>query len=231
MKFLARIFNRTHLFKRKEINLTNLVSIHLSSKPSADECATALRLMFIVAGADVFKSAVEALPNIPGMGDAVVSIEAAGFGATEDDSTSVPDPNAPATDKLGAAWDANIHSSSKKMNADGTWKKRKGGPASPVAAAPVVSAVPQAPVPVPPVAAAPMPPAVPPAPSGLPTDFASFMRAAGSFLPGNKITMGEINEICQSLGYDSPMALKGAPNAAELFPIAFEMVKDKAASK
>ena len=39
--------------------------------------------------------------------------------------------DAPETDATGAVWDENIHASSRALNADGTWRRRRGGPVEP----------------------------------------------------------------------------------------------------
>ena len=44
--------------------------------------------------------------------------------------------DAPETDVTGAVWDENIHASSRAVNADGTWRRRRGGPVEPVATDP-----------------------------------------------------------------------------------------------
>lgn len=44
--------------------------------------------------------------------------------ATDDDGPAAT--NAPATDKNGVAWDARYHASSKALNADGTWRRKRG---------------------------------------------------------------------------------------------------------
>ena len=42
--------------------------------------------------------------------------------------------DAPETDATGAVWDENIHASSRALNADGTWRRRRGGPVEPTGA-------------------------------------------------------------------------------------------------
>jgi len=44
------------------------------------------------------------------------------------DDDGAPDTNAPAVDKTGIPWDDRIHSSSKKLGADGTWNRRRNTP-------------------------------------------------------------------------------------------------------
>lgn len=44
--------------------------------------------------------------------------------AADDDGPAAT--NAPATDKNGVAWDARYHASSKALNADGTWRRKRG---------------------------------------------------------------------------------------------------------
>lgn len=111
---------------------------------------------------------------------------AAPSGGDEDEGTF--DPNAPAVDSSGLPWDERIHAGTKATNADGTWKKRRGGPTGaafdaivnelrsraappmpqPPAAAPIPAPVMSAPIPLPVGQPVPMPqpsaPLAPPAP-------------------------------------------------------------------
>lgn len=51
-------------------------------------------------------------------------VTASADSTTEDEGPA--NTSAPATDKNGVAWDARYHASSKALNADGTWRSRKG---------------------------------------------------------------------------------------------------------
>lgn len=242
LKFLRRFF------QRKERPLTHALSIHLSAKPDADECATALRLLFIVAGPSVFQEACDELPNIPGLSDVAEnrpSLDEAGFGqqptGTAPKAPAAPPAPGPVTlDTKGLPWDERIHSSSKKQNADGSWKRRGKiedslvtsvtaelrntypAPAPKAPAAPAAPAAPQAP------AAPPAPPAGP----ETPTDFASFMRLSGAFFAGGKLTMADVNALTMDLTQSpSPIELKKRDDAAMWWPVLWEAVKDKVAGK
>lgn len=103
-----------------------------------------------------------------------------------DDENEAPAADAPATDKNGVAWDARYHASSKALNADGTWRRKRGlsdadsaaadalvgnaPAATPSAPADVAAPTPSTPV-VPSEPAAPAMPTLPVAPAmpGLPT--------------------------------------------------------------
>lgn len=108
----------------------------------------------------------------------------------------------PSVDSTGLPWDARIHSSSKAINADGTWRKRKGlnddglvkriegelravmaVPAAPVETAPIP--LPPPVIPAPSVAPA-VPTAPPPAPAAaIPTTLAELMpRITGAMVAG-----------------------------------------------
>lgn len=233
------------LLKGKATPLHQL-SIHLSAKPDKDECVTALRLLFIIAGPVVFAEACDQLPNIPGLDVAVEaserpSLEAANFGADAPKAPKAPQAPGPVTlDSAGLPWDERIHSSSKKQNADGSWKRRSKiedslvtsvtaelrntypAPAPKAPAAPAAPAAPQAP------AAPPAPPAGP----ETPTDFASFMRLSGAFFAGGKLTMADVNALTMDLTQSpSPIELKKRDDAAMWWPVLWEAVKDKVAGK
>jgi hypothetical protein len=130
LKFLRRIF------PRKETTLTHALSIHLSAQPDVKECATAMRLLFIIAGPDTFAKAVDELPDVPGLADVAVkppSIESAGFGAAPPAPpapgvTPAPPPAAGSVelDANGLPWDERIHASTKTKKQDGSWKRKSG---------------------------------------------------------------------------------------------------------
>jgi hypothetical protein len=251
------------LFKRKERPLSHALSIHLSAKPDADECATALRLLFIIAGPSVFQEACDELPNVPGLdsvGSDRPSMETAGFGDTAAAPKAPPAPAAPGVvtlDSNGLPWDERIHSSSKKQNADGSWKRRSKIDDALVASVtaelrntyPAPVARPPAPPPPPPPAdagdipasldrrtpaAPPAPPPPPPGPSApeQPTDFSSFMRLAGAFFAGGKLTMAEVNSLTMDLtNSPSPIELKKREDAGQWWPVLWEAVQDKVKGK
>lgn len=131
-------------------------------------------------------------------------------------------PSAPQFDKTGLPWDERIHSSKKTINADGTWKQRRGvtppvvaaveaelrgGQASGVVGGP---ATPAAQVPPPPPAAAadvpPPPPAVPevpaaPAatPAAPPSPLSLLQRLAGAVSAG-KVSFEDVLKEAQKYG-------------------------------
>lgn len=116
---------------------------------------------------------VQALPAAP------VTISAAGSipampnlsNADDSDDDSSVNGDAPATDKNGLPWDERIHAKSKAINADGTWRRRKGVQDATVAAieAELRGVAPVAiPTGMPMTAPIPMPSAPAPAPVAMP---------------------------------------------------------------
>lgn len=241
--------------------MTHALSIHLSAKPDADECATALRLLFIVAGPSVFQEACDELPNIPGLSDVAEnrpSLDEAGFGqqptGTAPKAPAAPPAPGPVTlDTKGLPWDERIHSSSKKTNADGSWKRRSKIDDALVesvtaelrttypATAPAAPKAPPAPAAdignIPASLDRRVPPAAPPAPAApsapeQPTDFSSFMRLSGAFFAGGKLTMADVNGLTMELtGSPSPIELKKREDAAQWWPVLWASVQEKVAGK
>ncbi len=100
----------------------------------------------------------------------------------DDDGAASAD--APAFDKAGTPWDKRIHSSSKAINEDGTWRKRRNladityttvmaelaqqTPGALPAAPPTIAAAPQVPTTIPAVPEAPQAPAAIPVPASIP---------------------------------------------------------------
>ena len=69
------------------------------------------------------------------------------------------------TDSAGVAWNEALHSSSKAVKADGTWRARRGGPAEGAESPPAPAAAPAPPAAAPPVPSASAPPASTPTPA------------------------------------------------------------------
>lgn len=136
------------------------------------------------------------------------------------------------TDKAGVPYDARIHSSSRARVADGTWKKRRGGPkdttATPTPPAAVVTEAPRMPssasvagsdaVGAAVAAAPPPPPAVQhqlvtgepnPTPAG-PTH-RSIMKKIGDAVAVGKITAEKAVELCKSVGVPDLVTLNSMP--------------------
>lgn len=117
------------------------------------------------------------------------------------------------TDKRGMAWDGRIHSSSKAMNQDGTWRNRRGVDSSLLTQ--VEAALRGTPAfvvpPAPPVAPAfvipPAPPALPapPAPPAPPTGltFQQFMHQITPHLVSGKLQQSQLAECVARNGLDN----------------------------
>lgn len=123
---------------------------------------------------------------------------------------------APTVDKTGRAWNAAVDSSSKAINADGTWRRKKGLSDADYEAllvqlrvAPVVPAVPmQTSIPMPPQAVAvpsppvalPPPPPPPPASADNPTpvSFPQLMAWAGPHIAAKRLSSDQLNEACRT---------------------------------
>lgn len=160
-------------------------------------------------------------PIVPKPADVtVIPPHVAPTGTTEPDEPSAPSATPPAFDANGLPWDDRIHSGSKAVNKDGTWRYRKGvqehvvtaveaelkgrllTPATPPAPAATVETVAAAPVPVPTTTVLPFPtaPAVPvqvpvaapaPAPQPEPTGGLTVVPATGVDWPTVCIAMQE----------------------------------------
>ena len=127
------------------------------------------------------------------------------FGAT----TSEPSPK---LDKTGLPWDARIHTSTRAVNADGTWRRKRGVDEATVATVEselrAVMGIPAVAVPAPTVAeAAPVVPPPPPAPvAPLPPSTASFIdliNLASELIMAGKLTQAQLDSAVQSTGVPS----------------------------
>lgn len=144
-----------------------------------------------------------------------------------------PPPTAPQSppptvevDSAGAAYDANIHSSSRAKTANGQWKKRRGGPRNdapppppmpPATAQPppvVASAPPSAAGTATPAAVVPPPPPPPaPAAAAAPTGptFRSVVAKAANAQATGKIAPERVIELCKSVGVPDLTTLNAMP--------------------
>lgn len=104
---------------------------------------------------------------------------------------------APPVDKTGRAWNAASDSSSKAINADGTWRRKKG-----LDDAAYRAALGQTSIPVPPHAAAPVtlvPPPPPPTDTGAgPVSFPQLMAWAGPHIAAKRLSSDQLNEACRT---------------------------------
>lgn len=138
----------------------------------------------------------------------------------------------PATDSTGLPWDERIHSSSKALNADGTWRYRKGVGADVKAAVeaelrgPQPQPVPMEPpppapaavdFPPPPSSIAPVAPPPPPAEPVSPppvatvdpfTQFVQLVQFAGLLQKDGKATLAQITEAAQQFGAAQGVEIK-----------------------
>lgn len=106
---------------------------------------------------------------------------------------------APTTDKSGVIWDANIHSSSKALTADGNWRKKRGGPAE-IAAIPTPAGTITTP------ATVSVPPPPPPAASTEPDlrgAFVSLIGSTSAAIQAGKLTQDEVTTTCVAAGIAS----------------------------
>jgi hypothetical protein len=141
-------------------------------------------------------------------------------------------------DASGFPWDERIHASSKALNADGTWRQKRGLNSSVLAdvtaelrvkypmpaPAPVVAPAPAVPLPPPATAAAaevviPPPPAT--AEPEVPVNFAQLMPHITAALRDKHLTMTQIIEACQAVGVPALPALGGRP---DLVPTVFSLL-------
>ena len=153
----------------------------------------------------------------------------------------------PALDSQGLPWDERIHASSKSLNADGTWRFKRGvdkalvmsvgaelkvrmatAAAAPVPPPPTETAVV---VPPPPTTVAEVPPpapeptsVVPPPPAAVPQvpqTFAQLMPHLTAAMQGGRLQMPAIIEACQKAGCPALPALAGMPH---LVPMVYELL-------
>jgi len=236
----------------------NILSIHLPDKPNAEQCATALRIIFVLAGANVFNEACNLLPSIPGLGDIVAPVNAddAGFQPVSEAGrqiseqlNSAPSATSAIFDSKGLPWDERIHSGTKGTNQDGSWKKRRGvqdavvakveaelrsAPPTPAASAPppppnddIPASLDRRAPPSPPAASAPPPP---PAASGPAADLPKLMQKVTPLMAAKKITMVDIQTMCQELGFPSLVDMNKSPDKATYFPMLDQMIDAKVAA-
>ncbi len=144
----------------------------------------------------------------------------------------IPSEAPPAVDAQGLPWDARIHSETKALNKDGTWRRRRNldpailevveqelqGQATPVNAP--TPPPPPPPLPPAPVAAPPPPPpspSIPPVPPAPPATaathtFESFMREVNVGMMSGKLDIGAVKAACDELGLANLLALEGRPD-------------------
>lgn len=130
-------------------------------------------------------------------------------------------PAAVEVDSAGAAYDPNIHSSSRAKLANGTWKKRRGGPKNdappppPMQPPPVVASAPPSTAGTATPAAVVPPPPPPPAPATAappagPT-FRSVVAKAATAQATGKIAPERVIELCKSVGVPDLTTLNAMP--------------------
>ena len=119
----------------------------------------------------------------------------------------VADPN---LDVNGVAYNAEIHSTTRTKNKDGSWRlKRNTGGAEVPPAPPVVSAppAPVAPVAPPVVSAPPAPPAPAPVADAAPTTFKELMDRLAPLMQSGKVNFQAVSSACQLNGVAALPAL------------------------
>lgn len=230
------------------------ISIHITAKPDAAECATAIKLIAIMAGPDVLVKAL----GLCGMDPGEIKASSRPAAAEDDDedgeaAAPPPPPSVPPVagvieyDAKGVPWDARIHSGKKSKNADGQWKARKnlddgvkaqvlaelaaaGAIKVPADNAPPPPPPPAAPAgdasipPPPPAASAPPPPA---APAG--AQFKDVMLTFTGLVAQQKLTQPDLIAACVSVGANNAMELKALGESTPgLFEMAISHMKAKA---
>jgi hypothetical protein len=145
--------------------------------------------------------------------------------------TEAPNPTPPQVDARGLPWDARIHAGTKALNADGTWRAKRGvndaafvarieAELRQIMAAPA-AAVPPMPAPfITQEAAAVGIPQVPQAaaaaPVGVhPLDFSGLMQKATQLMAAQKLTRDELEQCAQRCGLPS---IVGAVQRVDLVP-------------
>lgn len=140
------------------------------------------------------------------------------FGAAPVEPVEPPNATPPALDAAGLPWDARIHSSSKAILADGTWRKKRGVPTEVLTAVEAelrqVLAIPAAVVPTPPAAVVPTPPAtvVPTPPAAVvdhpvPVNFPEFLQAITRRVREGHTTLERILAIVTAQGLPNIQAV------------------------
>lgn len=139
-------------------------------------------------------------------------------------------PTTPAVDAKGSPWDHRIHASSKALNADGTWRAKRGVDAALVAqveaelrtvpaATPTLNQLDPAAV----FGAAPAPaPVAAPAPSATPTTMAELMPRVSNAVVAGKLTPTALGDACMQVGLANVIALNAAP---QLVPQVFAVLQ------
>jgi hypothetical protein len=121
----------------------------------------------------------------------------------------------PAVDKTGLPWDARIHSSSRKINGDGTWQKKRG--TGDVYYNQIVAELRQQQPAAAPTPFEPLTPAAPAAPAAAPTTFADLCK----WVTGQGKTMADMLVFAKEFGIETPGQL-AMPANASLIPLVFE---------
>jgi hypothetical protein len=151
----------------------------------------------------------------------------------EDDSAAPPPPaSGPVMlDSEGLPWDGRIHSSKKTVNADGSWKARKGFGKETTTyqtivaeyrktyPAPVKAAPPPPPAAAETQAAAPPPP---PPPGGM--DFNGLMRKIGPMLQAKTINSADLNSLAAQVGLVTAPDLAAHPEKVADFNMMLDIL-------
>ncbi len=234
------------------------ISIHMTEKPDAQQCATAIKLIAIMAGPDVLVKALGLCGMDPGdiKASAVDAYERCAEVEDDEDGEAAAPPPPPSVppvagiieyDAKGVPWDARIHSGKKSKNADGQWKARKnlddGVKAQVLAELAAAGAikVPADNAPPPPLPAAPAgdasipppPPAAsaPPPPPAAPAgaQFKDVMLTFTGLVAQQKLTQPDLIAACVSVGANNAMELKALGESTPgLFEMAISHMKAKA---
>lgn len=139
------------------------------------------------------------------------------IGAVPTVPSTVP---AGASDADGLQWDERIHSSSKALNADGTWRRRRNLDPAVLAAveqelrgtsAPVVPPVPSAPA-VPPPPPIPGVAVVPPVPPVAGVTYDGLMREVNQLIMTGKVQIIDVQTACSRHGLENLLELESRPD-------------------
>lgn len=146
---------------------------------------------------------------------------------TDTDDEGPADAAAPATDKNGVAWDARYHASSKAVNADGTWRRKRGLSDAETAEADAYdkSATVEAPAPTLPTAApAPAPAAMPglptPAPAPTPVTYEEVVALFGQAVAKDASVSANFAELYAKAGVTDPQVLTTDAGAEQRIALA-----------
>lgn len=158
----------------------------------------------------------------------------------EADEDEAPAADAPAVDKNGVAWHATYHSSSKALNADGTWRRRKGMSDAEKAAAdaydksavvvedtgvttasePVTLAVPSLPVAAPVALPVGMPGLPTAAPAPVPVSYEEVVALFGQAVAKDASVSANFNDLYAKAGITDPQVLTTDEGAAQRVALA-----------